>query len=60
VIIANSEDIICKNAIHKLSIISKVYNMKITIDKTNVLASKGGKIRIKIVVKERIRSRKPN
>jgi hypothetical protein len=50
----NSEDNL-QRAIHRLNIISKNYNMRISIDKTKVLALRGkGPIRIKIVINERI------
>jgi hypothetical protein len=50
VILANSEDNL-KKAIHTLNVISKDYNMRISIDKTKVLALRGkDTIRIKIVI----------
>jgi hypothetical protein len=50
VILANSEDNL-QSAIHRLNVISKVYNMRISIDKTKVVALKEkDPIRIKIVI----------
>jgi hypothetical protein len=53
-ILANSEDNV-QRAIHRLNVISKDCNMRISIDKTKVLALRGKyPIRIKIVINERI------
>jgi hypothetical protein len=51
VILANPEDNL-QRAIHRLNVISKDYNMRISTDKTKVLAL--SPIRIKIVINERI------
>jgi hypothetical protein len=52
-LIASSEDNL-QRAIHRLNVISKDYNMRISIDKTKVLALRGkDPIRIKIVINER-------
>jgi hypothetical protein len=54
VILATSEDNL-QRAIHRLNVISKDYNMRISTDKTKVLALRGkDPIRIKIVINERI------
>jgi hypothetical protein len=54
VILANPEDNL-QRAVHRLNVISKDYNMRISIDKTKVLALRGkDPIRIKIVIYERI------
>jgi hypothetical protein len=53
-ILENSEDNL-QSAIHRLNVISKDYNMRISIDKTKVLAlRRKDPIRIKIVINERI------
>jgi hypothetical protein len=52
VILANSEDNL-QRAIHRLNVTSKDYNMRISIDKTKILALRGkDPIRIKIVINE--------
>jgi hypothetical protein len=44
-----------QRAIHKLNVISIDYNMRISIDKTKVLALRGkDPVRIKIIINERI------
>jgi hypothetical protein len=54
VILANSEDNL-QRAIHRLNVMSKDYNMRISVDKTKLLALRGkDPIRIKIVINERI------
>jgi hypothetical protein len=54
VILANSENNL-QRAIHRLNVISKDYNMRISIDKTKVLTLRGkDPKRIKIVINERI------
>jgi hypothetical protein len=54
VILENSEDNL-QRTIHRLNVISKDYNMIISIDKTKVLALRGKDlIKIKIVINERI------
>jgi hypothetical protein len=54
VIFKNSEDNL-QRAIHRLNVLSKDYNMRISTDKTKVLALRGkDPIRIKIVINERI------
>jgi hypothetical protein len=54
VILANSEDNL-QRAIHRLHVISKDYNMIISIDKTKVFALRvKDPIRIKTVINERI------
>jgi hypothetical protein len=54
VILANSEDNLQK-AFHRLTVISKDYNIRIYINKTKVLALRGkDPIRIKIVINVRI------
>jgi hypothetical protein len=54
VILANSEGNL-QIVIHRLNVIIKDYNMRMSIDKTKVLASRGKDlIRIKIVINERI------
>jgi hypothetical protein len=54
VILANSEDNL-QRAIHRLNVISKDYNMRISTDKTKVLALRGKyPMRIKIVINGRI------
>jgi hypothetical protein len=54
VILANSEDNL-QRATHRLNVRSKVYNVRIYIDKTKVLAFRGKyPIRIRIIMNERI------
>jgi hypothetical protein len=54
VILANSEGNL-QRAIHRLNVICKDYNMRISIDKTKVLALRGkDPVRIRIVINERI------
>jgi hypothetical protein len=49
------QKITLQSAIHILNVISKDYNMRISIDKTKVLALRGkDPIRIRIVITERI------